>query len=331
MLASVIVPAYNSEKTIGECIESLKKQEYKEKFEIIVVDDGSKDSTAAIAKKMGAKVFVQENSGPAKARNLGAKNARGEILLFTDSDCIAEKKWLMEMLSPFNDKNVVGVQGAYKTRQTSVVARFVQLEVEERYEHMKRKAAELDWIGSYAAAYRKKDFFETGGFDESFPEASGEDPELSYRLAKSGKKLVFNPNAIVYHTHPETLEKYFWVKFQRAFYRVALYSKHKDKVISDSYTPPELKFQIAAQYASWALLAAGTLALAIGNTAMSMFLGGVSLLAFLAIPASATKFFLFAAKKDPQAGMVGVVFMIPSRTAAFCLGLVAGLVKKVVK
>ena len=136
--ASVIVPAYNSAQTIIGCINALKAQDYGGKFEIIVVDDGSKDSTTQIAKKSGAKVFSQPNAGPAKARNLGAENAKGEILLFTDADCVPEKNWLQEMLQPFAEKKVSGVQGAYKTRQKSLAARFAQIEIEERYERMKR-------------------------------------------------------------------------------------------------------------------------------------------------------------------------------------------------
>ncbi|MFH1391815.1 MAG: glycosyltransferase family 2 protein, partial [Candidatus Diapherotrites archaeon] len=199
MKISVIIPAYNSEKTIGNCIEAIRNQDFSEPFEIIVVDDGSKDETSDAAEELGAVVLKQKNSGPAKARNLGAKNAKGDILVFTDADCVPEQNWLKEMTAPFKHKEIIGVQGAYNTKQKSITARFNQIEIEERYDRMKRKSETLDWIGSYSAGYRKKDYLEVGGFDESFPKASGEDPELSYKLAKLGKKLVFNPKAIVYH------------------------------------------------------------------------------------------------------------------------------------
>ncbi len=332
MIASVIIPAFNSEKTIGECIAALNEQEFpKKEFEIIVVDDGSTDNTKKIAEMLGARVFPQKNSGPAKARNNGARKAKGGILVFTDADCMPEKNWIAEMLEPFSDLEVAGAQGAYRTRQKSIVARFAQMEIEERYERMKRFSGKLDWVGSYSAAYRKKDFLEAGGFDESFPKASGEDPELSYRIAKQGKKLVFNPKAIVYHTHPSTLKKYFWSKFWRAYYRVPMYGKHPDKAIRDSYTTTELKLQIAAQYASWLLLAAAAATFAVGDIQAPAFLGALSLLAFAAIPASSARFFLFAAKKDIGAAIAGVLLLIPSRTAAFCLGLPAGLLAGALK
>ncbi|HLC79221.1 MAG TPA: glycosyltransferase [archaeon] len=329
MDASIIIPAYNSQKTIKGCIEALQNQIFDGDYEIIVVDDGSTDETAKIAKSSGAKVILQSNSGPAKARNAGARKAKCKIFVFTDSDCIAQKNWLSEMLSPFKDPKVVGVQGAYKTEQKSLLARFSQIEIEERYELMK-KADQLDWIGSYSAAYRKEDFFEAGGFDESFPKASGEDPELSYKISKKGKKLVFNPNAIVLHTHPDTLEKYLKTKYYRAFYRVDLYSKHKDKIVKDSYTTFEIKLQIISSYAgtiffflSLALIYFryefyGFVALAIST--------GFTIIGF----ASGLKFTLFAIQRDFWAGIFSLL-AVPLRTTVFSLGLIAGYIRKVLK
>src|SRR3989344_3203089 len=249
MKASVIISAYNEEKTIGKTLESLEGQGFRD-FETIVVDDGSSDRTAEIARKAGAKVITQENSGPAAARNNGAENAKSEIIVFIDADCVADEEWLGEMLKPFDDADVAGVQGAYKSRQKSLVARFTQLDIEDRYARLDRKSENLDWIGSYSAAYRKKIFLELEGFDKDFPTASGEDPELSFKVAKKGYKLIFNRDAIVYHTHETSLMKYLRTKFYRAYWRVLLYSKHTRKIVTDSYTPQELKLQIAAMYAT---------------------------------------------------------------------------------
>ncbi len=195
-MISVIVPVYNGEKTIDKCLASLLKQT-KKPDEIIVVDDGSKDQTKAVVEKFSGITFLeQEHKGPAAARNTGARKARGDILLFIDSDCIASESWVAEMAKPFENKNISGIQGRYKTEQKDTVARFVQLEIEDRYDRMKKRSY-LDFIGSYAAGYRKDIFLEFGGFNETFTMASGEDPELSFKLAKAGHKMVFNPNAVV--------------------------------------------------------------------------------------------------------------------------------------
>ena len=325
MDASVIIPAYNSKKSIRACIEALKNQDFTGSFEIIVVDDGSGDSTAKIAESSGAKVLRQENAGPAKARNLGAKKAGGEMLVFTDADCVPGKNWLREMLKPFSGEKIAGVQGAYRTRQESLVARFAQAEIEERYERMKRFSERLDWIGSYSAAYRKKDFFEAGGFDESFPKASGEDPELSFKMHKAGKKLVFNPKAVVFHAHPDSVWKYFRTKFYRAFYRALLYDKHRDKIIKDSYTPNGVKVQILAGYTGIALLFVLPALYFYGlYLAASIILAGNAILVLLAT--IYTVLSAVRARQDPAVAFFSL-FMIQVRTAAFMLGLPAGLIR----
>lgn len=314
-MISIIIPAFNAEKTIGGCIESVLAQEFEEEFELIVVDDGSNDGTAGKVKESReARLLQQENSGPAAARNNGVRNARGEIIVFTDADCTASQDWLREMIAPFKDKSVAAVQGAYKTRQRALVARFSQIEIEERYEKM-LKAKQLDWIGSYSAAYRKKVFLEFGGFDESFPMASGEDTELSYRMAESGMRLFFNPRAIVFHSHPENLWKYLRTKYFRAFWRVPLYGRHRKKIANDSYTPQLLKLQIA-------------LSLAI---IVSVFFGPVAFAAAaLLFLVSTLRFVSFAWGKD-RAVAIASMPLIFLRSVAFACGLLAGTVRGIAK
>ncbi len=246
--ASVIIPAYNAAHTIQACLAALHQQTILP-AEIIVVDDGSKDATPALVREYPrVKLITQSNQGPARARNVGAGKAVGDIIVFLDSDCVPEKNWLEEILSPFDDESIVGVQGAYRSHQKSIVARFDQLDIETRYHRMEKAFAQgkLDWIGSYSAAYRRSVFAASKGFDETFPKASGEDAELSYRLASQGKKLAFNPSAIVYHTHPETLGKYLKIKFFRAYWRMRMYVKFPQKMVADSYTPQSLKAGIIA-------------------------------------------------------------------------------------
>ena len=312
MPASVIIPAYNSEKSLGKCLESVLSQCGAGKFEVIVVDDGSTDSTAEIVRKFrGVKLLQQENAGPAAARNNGVRAAVGDIIVFTDDDCIAEKNWLKEMLAPFKDTEVSGVQGAYRTRQGELMARFSQLEIEYRYKRLRRKKF-IDFIGSYSAAYRKKDFLGVGGFDTRFKIASGEDPDFSFRLSEKGKKLVFNPRAIVYHRHDVSLLKYLKTKFYRAFWRVRLYRKHKGKAVKDSYTPQLMKVRIML------------LSLAAVSAILLIYPGWNPLpLLLLAIFLSTIPFTLFALRKNLALGLISP-FILIARDASFLLGLAAG-------
>lgn len=312
MYCSIVVPAFNSEKTIKECLSALLNQEIE--CEVIVVDDGSKDNTANIAREFKkVKVFQQKNKGPASARNFGAKKAEGEVVVFVDSDCIAEKNFVKEMLSQFEeDKEVEGVQGAYKTRQKELIALFEQFEIEERYKKM-RNRKEIDFIATYAAAYKKKYFLKEGGFDERFPIASGEDIDFSYSLHEKGKKLVFNEKAVVFHYHPVSLKHYLKTKFLRGFWRVRMYKKHVRKAVSDSYTTGIVKFQtVTALFVAFSFLAE--------SFTGSYFLSGIffGFLVISTLPSSA-KFLL----KNPVVGLISPLIYV-LRAFAFGFGIIAG-------
>jgi len=139
MEVSVIIPAYNSGKTIEDTVKSVLSQTFKGQYEVIVVDDGSTDNTAEAISKIKDKRIIlvkQSNKGPATARNHGARKARGRFILFTDSDCIADKNWIKEMIAPLKRPEIVGVQGKYKIlNKQSLIARFTQYEIEERFFH----------------------------------------------------------------------------------------------------------------------------------------------------------------------------------------------------
>ena len=245
MKCSVIIPAFNSEKTITPCLKSALNQDLpKENYEVTLIDDGSTDKTQTIARSFAVNVIPQKNQGPAVARNNGAIQAKGDILIFTDSDCELEPEFIKKITAPIEENpEIVGVQGRYKTKQKEFIARFVQVEIETRYQKMAKKRF-TDFIGTYAAAYRKDVFHNFGGFDTGFPLASGEDAEFSYKLQSSGCKMVFEPQACVYHLHPSTLKSYMRIKFFRGYWRIRLYKKHPEKTINDSYTPQSLKFQV---------------------------------------------------------------------------------------
>ena len=154
MKFSVVVPAYQAAAVLPSCLGALQRQTIdRAQLEIIVVDDGSTDSTAAAAEQAlrdfpASQVIRTKHGGPAKARNLGARIARGDVLLFTDADCEPVPDWLEHFARVFLEPSISGAAGAYATRQRSLVARFVQQEYEERYDHTRRQAA-IDFIDTY--------------------------------------------------------------------------------------------------------------------------------------------------------------------------------------
>ncbi len=315
--ASVIIPAFNAEKTIGKCLESMEKQSFSN-FEIIIVDDGSMDRTGKIAKKFSkARIVKQENAGPAVARNRGAKESKGEIIVFTDSDCIAEKNWLTEMTEPFCDKEIAGVQGRYKCRQKELIARLIQLEIEKRYAKMVKHKF-IDFIGTYSAAYRRSVFERLKGFDTSFPIASGEDTDFSFRVSRAGYKMVFNQKAIIFHTHPTSFWKYLKIKFFRAFWRTKVYKRHKGKMVKDSYTSQLIKVQTGLFYL---LFPVAIVAIVWPELAFLFTLN--ALLLFL----TGFPFAFWAFSKDKTVAVISP-FVILLRTAMFAGGLATGIARE---
>ncbi len=310
---SVIVPVYNAEKTICQCMDALTHQSWPRKlYEIIVVDDGSEDKTASLLKNYPAKYLYQDNSGPAAARNNGADEAVGNIILFTDSDCVPDKEWIRQMVKPFEDAAIIAVKGAYRSKQSSLVSQFVQLEFEERYEMLK-KAKSIDMIDTHSAGFRRKVFLEMEGFDTSFPAANNEDTELSYRMSRDKYRMVFNPEAIVHHLrHPDSVAKYCKLKFWRAYWRMVVYKKFPKKAFKDTYTPQTLKLQIAFLYMSLAMLIC---AVAIPSL---ILLSALSLMVFglLTLP-----FGIFAVRRDLRVALLSPLFLL-MRAAALGAGMI---------
>ncbi len=241
MQVSVVIPAHDSEKTIAACLDGLSNQTAaRGASEIIVVDDGSRDATRAVAEARGVRVLTQANLGAAAARNLGAQNADGEIVLFIDADCVPETNWIEAMTAPFADAAIVGAGGMKRTHQRGIVPLFIQMEFDYRYDRV-RAQKQFDFIDSGTAAYRREVFINAGGFDTSLSDA--EDVDLSYRLVEQGYKMAFAGDAVVYHAHPESVWEYWRRKYVYAYWRTRVYARHPRKIARDSRTPQSQRAQ----------------------------------------------------------------------------------------
>jgi glycosyltransferase involved in cell wall biosynthesis len=313
-MISIIVPAYNAAQTLPACLAALQRQT-QPPDEIIVVDDGSQDQTAQAAWAYGAQLLEQPHRGPAAARNLGLRQARGDIVLFTDADCEPEPTWVAEMTRPFADPRVAGVKGSYRTHQQERVARLVQCEFEERYDRLERLAT-IDFIDTYAAAFRLAVLREMDGFDPAFPRADSEDAELSYRLARAGRRLMFNRQAVVYHRHPSTWRAYLYRKIRFGYWRMIVYRLHPGKAVRDSYTPQLLKAQLVLMY-----LVLGLAGLAF--VFPPLVWGAAAALVGLWL--SAIHFVRRAAQQDNALVITALVFIVV-RALALAIGVTGGIV-----
>ena len=316
-MISVIVPAFNAVETLGACLEALESQTVcREAYEVVVVDDGSTDRTQAVAEEYDVVLCQQAHAGPAVGRNRGAREARGDLLLFTDADCAPVADWIERLAGAFDDLKVVGAKGTYRTHQKALVARFVQLEYEERYARM-LGLEQIDFVDTYSAAYRCDVFRENGGFDARFPTASVEDQELSFRLAAQGYQLVFVPEAVVYHTHDRTLGEYWRRKFNIGFWKALLLQWHPGRALRDTHTPQLLKVQML-------LVALLFVALLIAPLWRVTIVGGAAALAVLLV--SSLPLVGRALRQDaPVAIVVPVLVLV--RSLALGLGLAAGFLR----
>ncbi len=233
MKVSVVIPVYNRAGLIGPVIEALLEQTYKP-LEIIVVDDGSTDNTKEVVSSYPVKYIYQKNQGPASARNRGFRESVGDVIAFIDSDCIARPDWLENLIKGFDSPEVGAVAGSYDiANPESLLSRLIHEEIKWRHSRFKKF---IRAFGSYNVAIRREVFERTGGFDETYRTASGEDNDLSYRLLKLGYRIRFMPDALVAHYHTENLLKYLREQKRHAFWRMKLYRDHPDMTGGDDYT-----------------------------------------------------------------------------------------------
>ena len=234
-LVSIVIPAYNAEDTIEAALNGCLEQSYPgEKIQIIVVDDSSTDKTGEIVKRFNVKYLYQEKGGPAKARNRGWREASGEIICFTDADCIPPPDWVASSISGFKSNDIAAVRGGYDiVDKENILADCIWREINYRHSLMPDFSR---IFGSYNVSIRKRALDDVGGFNEAYPTASGEDNDLAYKILKAGFKIYFQKSAVVKHHFTKRLSKYLREQYQHGFWRMKLYKDHPKMTLGDDYT-----------------------------------------------------------------------------------------------
>ena len=209
--ASIIVPVLNAEETIRDLLDSLMKLDYDgRKLEIIIVDGGSTDKTQEIAKSYPVRLIVEKRRGLNIARNTGVKNSNGEIILFTDSDCVVPEDWVKKIVRNFRDESVGCVGGTVERYQDDFLSRYADESImpvlRNFKEHKVLKDVEppMDYPAGCNMAFRREVFEKVGGFDEEIRYGFDED-ELIERACKAGYKMILDPEAVVKHKHRSNL------------------------------------------------------------------------------------------------------------------------------
>jgi len=192
MRISIVVPVYNSPQNLVECLSALRALSCPDS-EIIVVDDASTDDTSSIATRMGARVLrLMKNSGPAAARNHGARYAQGDILLFVDADVVVAPGAVSRVVQVFEEHpDVAAVFGSYdnRPRAKGLVSQYRNLL--HHYVHQNgNPEASTFWTG--CGAIRRSMFEEIGKFTEKRAGRWVDDIELGYRLRQAGHRILLD-------------------------------------------------------------------------------------------------------------------------------------------
>jgi len=217
---SVIIPAYNAAETILPCLLSLRAQAFTP-HEIIIVDDASSDNTVEIAKSYATVIKNNRNKGAGGARNAGAAVASGEVLAFTDSDCILPPLWLQKISEALKEEGVGAVAGGYIRHEgKSFIGNFAHLELLRRRKDFKKY---VETAPSNNFSVRKDIFDAIGGFPELFATASNEDVVFSFKISRKCKIRWFYDNGIGHHFR-ETVGGYLTQQYRFARDTVVMYA-----------------------------------------------------------------------------------------------------------
>lgn len=261
-LISVIIPNYNGEKTLELCLAAATSIN-DEAFEIIVVDDGSDDRSIDIIKRFPCTLIESSpHAGASRARNLGAQMARGEILFFTDADCLLQDNTLSQirlMLSQTDSSTIIGGTYTPKPYDPSFFSRFQSVFI--HYSET-RNPLQADYIATHAMVITTERFRSSGGFAEDLWPIL-EDVEFSHRLRRAGVKLVMQQAIQVQHIFNFSLLDSFNNAVRKTRYWIQ-YSLDNRDLFADSGTASlEFKLNVGVFFICLLLL---VFAFALNNT-----------------------------------------------------------------
>ena len=227
-MVSVVICAYNAERTMLPCLESLRKLDYAN-FEVVIVDDGSRDRTAEISMDFPEfRLIRQPNKGLSVARNVGLHAARGDIIAYTDSDCVVDPHWLTLMVRTLTEKNFDGCGGPnYAPHEDGWIEACCAASPGAPC-HVLTADDVAEHLAGCNMVFTKAALLKVGGFDPQFTSA-GDDVDVCWRILDSGMRLGFCPAAFVWHFRRNTIKAYYGQ--QRGYGRAEamLYARYPER------------------------------------------------------------------------------------------------------
>ena len=230
---SVIVPSYNRAEEIRELLESFNRLEFPaSRLELIIADDGSSDSTAELVKEFQSRLpfplhfYHQQNRGPGAARNMGMQRAGGDFFIFIDSDCTVHPRWLQHIDRALNESGADAFGGPDSFRDDfppllkAINYSMTSFLTTGGLRGRKGKKLAKYYPRSFNMGLSRRLYQKIDGFGSL---RHGQDIEYSHRIIKSGAKVVFIPDAVVYHKRRTSIRKFFKQVFNWGVARINLY------------------------------------------------------------------------------------------------------------
>jgi GT2 family glycosyltransferase len=235
---SVVIPVLNGEPWLARTVRAVLAQAGTRPFEVLLVDDGSRDASRAVAARLRAedarvRLLDGARRGAAAALNLGTREARHEIVCQVDQDVEVSDGWLPPLLAALSASDVGAAQGVYvPDRRESLLSRVMALDLAQRYEAIERTS---DHVCTGNTAYRRQALLDAGLFDETL--GYGYDNDMSYRLAAAGYRLVICPEARSLHHWRATIAGYLSQQYGFGYGRLDLLARHPRRVAGDRVSP----------------------------------------------------------------------------------------------
>lgn len=199
-MISVIIPAYNEEKLIADCLNGLVLQQTDKKFEVILVDNNSTDKTRLIAEKykdkMDLKIITETKKGRGAARAAGFKKAKGNIFFSTDADTIVPPNWIDKFCEALEKSSAVALTGTLKVEDVTGFKKTLINNLSEPYMTSYRAIFKHYWLSGFSFAIYKAIYEKSGGFNPEL--TSQEDTDLAFRVSKLGKIKLIKDTPVIF-------------------------------------------------------------------------------------------------------------------------------------
>ena len=227
---TVCIPVHQGEGVIADCLDAVFHQTFPaDQYEVVVINNGSTDRTAEVVSKYPVRVADEPRRGVGFARNACVAHARGDLLAFTDADCIADREWLERLVARFDGDEGLGGVGGYLPGydpQTPIQYYVVERDLLSQEVALADRPYSAPFLITANALMVRRLVEEAGGFDTAFP-TNGEDADLCWRIADKGWRFAFAPDAVVHHRHRASVRGFCRWMFRYGQESVYLLKKHR--------------------------------------------------------------------------------------------------------